>query len=56
MTPTADARNEQARWDDWSITGASSDRRQLMYARIVAGIAFTAVAANLVVQLLKMRP
>ena len=53
---TRDARNEQARWDDWSIEGRRSDRRQRMYARVVAAIAFIAVAANLVVQLLRMRP
>ena len=46
-----DARTQQARWDDWSIVNAHTDRRWRTYARIVAVIVFTAVAANLVVQL-----
>jgi hypothetical protein len=55
-TVRADARDQQARWDDWSIVGARSDRRQRAYARIVVAIAFAAVGANLVVQLLRLRP
>jgi hypothetical protein len=47
----ADARDQQARWDDWTIANARSDRRQRMYARIVAVIVFGAIASNLVVQL-----
>jgi hypothetical protein len=46
-----DARSQQARWDDWCIVNARTDRRWRMYARVVAVIVFTAVAANLVVQL-----
>ena len=47
----ADARDEQARWDDWSIASARSDRRWRTYAKVVALLAFAAVAANLVIQL-----
>jgi len=47
----ADARDEQARWDDWSIASARSDRRWRIYAKVVALVAFAAVAANLVIQL-----
>jgi hypothetical protein len=46
-----DARDQQARWDDWSIASARTDRRWRTYARIVAVIVFAGVAANLVVQL-----
>ena len=46
-----DARDQQARWDDWTIANARSDRRQQTYARIVAVIVFSGIAANLLVQL-----
>ncbi len=46
-----EARDHQARWDDWSIANARSDRRQRTYARAIAVIVFAAVAGNLVVQL-----
>jgi len=52
MTSTGvDARDQQARWDDWSIAYARSDRRQQMYARVVAVLVFTAITVNLVMQL-----
>jgi hypothetical protein len=47
----ADARGEQARWDDWSIANARSDRRQRLYAKVVASVVFAAIAANVVIQL-----
>ena len=46
-----DARDQQARWDDWSIAYARSDRRQQVYARVAAAIVFTAITINLVMQL-----
>ena len=52
MTPVkADARGEQARWDDWSIANARSDRRWRTYARVVALVVCVAIAVNLVIQL-----
>lgn len=52
MTSTdIDAQTQQARWDDWSITNARTDRRWRTYARVAAVILFTAIGANLVVQL-----
>lgn len=51
MPMGVDARDQQARWDDWSIAYARSDRRQQMYARAAAVIAFTAITINLVMQL-----
>ena len=52
MTPVQpDARDEQARWDAWSSANARSDRRWRIYAKVVALVAFAAVAANLVIQL-----
>ena len=46
-----DARTEQARWDDWSIANARSDRRQRTYAKVVAVVVFAAITVNLVIQL-----
>ena len=46
-----DARDQQARWDDWTIANARSDRRWRTFARIVAAIVLGGVAANLVLQL-----
>jgi len=50
-SPQDDARDQQARWDDWSIINARSDRRQRRYARVGAVILFTAVTVNLVMAL-----
>jgi hypothetical protein len=50
-TTNRDARDQQARWDDWSIAYARSDRRQRLCARVVAVLAFTGIAVNLAIQL-----
>ena len=47
----ADARDEQARWDDWSSANARSDRRWRIYANIAVLVAFAAITASLLIQL-----
>jgi hypothetical protein len=50
-----EAADQQLRWDRWQTRNDRSSRRSAIQARVVAAVIFTAIAANLLVQLFARR-